>query len=236
VIIAGSSPFIVYRGRIVAVVGARRCYFNVDRLDAASIRFVIAMCLCKREVDEGRLTGPFTSALAEQWARLFLIGPTNLATSLSDAELAEKLCVPVEQVALARAELGHQAKRSAKWSGSGSSRTYVCAGTLARAESRRKVGAGADDRVSSRAGVSSPSAETTATRRMQHSGPAATAHDGRASCAWVNADAASAPERVERGLSSGGQPIAGGSRRALRLWGVRGGLDQGFGDRHGDGC
>lgn len=66
----------------------------------------MAMCLCKREVDEGRLTGPFTSELAEQWARLFLIGPSNVATSLSDAELAEELCVPVDAVARARAELG----------------------------------------------------------------------------------------------------------------------------------
>jgi hypothetical protein len=106
VTMAGSSPFIVYRDRIVAVTGATRCYFNVERLDTPSIRFVMAMCLCKREVDEGRLTGPFTSALAEQWARLLLIGPSNVATGLSDAELAEELCVPVDHVALARAELG----------------------------------------------------------------------------------------------------------------------------------
>jgi hypothetical protein len=104
---AASTPFIIYRDRIVAVAGATRCYFTVDDLDAVSLRFVMAMCLCKREVDEGRQTGPFNSELAEQWARLILIGPSNLATSLSDAELAERLFVPVDQVALARAELGH---------------------------------------------------------------------------------------------------------------------------------
>jgi hypothetical protein len=100
-----NTPFVVYRDRIVAVTAPRRCYLTVDDLDVASLRFVMAMCLCNHEVLEGRLKGPFTSELAEQWARLILIGPSNAATSLSDADLAEELCVPVDQVALARSEL-----------------------------------------------------------------------------------------------------------------------------------
>jgi hypothetical protein len=63
---------IVYRGRLVALAGPRRCYFLVDDLEPAELRFVGAMCLCSREVREGRLAGPFTSELAERWARIFI--------------------------------------------------------------------------------------------------------------------------------------------------------------------
>jgi hypothetical protein len=99
-------PFVEYGGRIVAVAGRTRCYFDVDDLDAATLHFVAVMCLCKREVDEGRLQGPFDSELAAKWARLVLIGRRDLADSLeSDDELANRLAVPVEQVALARREL-----------------------------------------------------------------------------------------------------------------------------------
>jgi hypothetical protein len=62
------------------------------------------MCLCKREVDEGRIEGPFNGKLAAKWARLIMIGPQNLLGSATDAELAELLCVPREQVAIARLE------------------------------------------------------------------------------------------------------------------------------------
>jgi hypothetical protein len=59
---------IVYGGRLVALAGPRRCYFLTDDLQPAEVRFVAAMCLCSREVREGRLPGPFTSELAERWA------------------------------------------------------------------------------------------------------------------------------------------------------------------------
>jgi hypothetical protein len=62
----------------VAVAGRTRCYFAVDDLDAAALNFVAVMCLCKREVDEGRLEGPFTSELAAKWARLAMIGSHDL--------------------------------------------------------------------------------------------------------------------------------------------------------------
>ena len=63
------------------------------------------MCLCKHEVDEGRLEGPFTSELAAMWARLIMIGPHNFSgTARTDADLAERLRVPLEQVAIARRE------------------------------------------------------------------------------------------------------------------------------------
>lgn len=72
------DSMIKLRGRVVAVVGATRCWIVDDDLDPASGLFVLVMCLCKREVDEGRICGPFISELAERWARLILIGPHNL--------------------------------------------------------------------------------------------------------------------------------------------------------------
>jgi hypothetical protein len=99
-------PFLEYGGRIVAIAGRTRCYF-VDDLDDATLNFVAVMCLCKHEVDEGRLEGPFTSELAARWARLIMIGPQNFAgRPRDDAELAAQLAVPVEQVAIARREFG----------------------------------------------------------------------------------------------------------------------------------
>jgi hypothetical protein len=100
-------PFVEYGGRIVAVAGRTRCYFAVDDLDLATLNFVAVMCLCKREVDEGRLEGPFNSELAGKWARLVMIGPHNVAhEGLADDDIARRLRVPIEQVRLARQEFG----------------------------------------------------------------------------------------------------------------------------------
>jgi hypothetical protein len=97
-------PFIEYDGRIVAVAGRTRCFF-VDDLDAATINFVAVMCLCKREVDEGRIEGPFNSELAAKWARLVMIGPHTVASgAATDEELARRLQVPLKQIAIARRE------------------------------------------------------------------------------------------------------------------------------------
>ena len=101
-------PFIEYGGRIVAVAGRTRAYLAVDDLDEATVNFVGVMCLCKREVDEGRLEGPFDSELAAKWARLIMIGPHHFAgRSSTDQELAARLGVPIEQVTAARREFGH---------------------------------------------------------------------------------------------------------------------------------
>jgi hypothetical protein len=104
---SGRSELIIYRGRIVAIAGPRRVQF-VDGLDPIDLRFVAAMALCKREVDEGRIAGPFTSELAARWARLMLVGPHNAAKELSDHELAERIDVPEDQVVLARAEFKYR--------------------------------------------------------------------------------------------------------------------------------
>lgn len=101
---AADLPFIEYDGRIVAVAGRTRCYF-LDDLDAATLNFVAVMCLCKREVDEGRIEGPFNTELAAKWARLVMIGPHAVASGATDEELAGRLEVPLEQIAIARREL-----------------------------------------------------------------------------------------------------------------------------------
>ena len=104
---SADQPFIEYDGRIVAIAGRTRCFF-VDDLDAATLNFVTVMCLCKREVDEGRIEGPFNSELAANWARLVMVGPHTVASgAATDEELATRLEVPVEQVAIARGEFAH---------------------------------------------------------------------------------------------------------------------------------
>jgi hypothetical protein len=101
-------PFVEYDGRIVAIAGRTRCYFAVDDLDTATLNFVAVMCLCKREVDEGRLAGPFDSVLAAKWARLLMVGPQAVTSgSATDEELAARLKVPLEQIAIARHEFAH---------------------------------------------------------------------------------------------------------------------------------
>lgn len=110
---SGDLPFIEYGGRIVAVAGRTRCYVAVDDLDATTLNFVAVMCLCKRDVDEGRLEGPFNSELAARWARLVMIGPHSFAGRPgTDQELAERLRVPADQVTIARREFGRFHRRA----------------------------------------------------------------------------------------------------------------------------
>ncbi|MGH2944914.1 MAG: hypothetical protein ACRDPC_01350 [Solirubrobacteraceae bacterium] len=73
----GVAHPIVYDGRLVALAGPRRCHVLVADLDEDELRLVMAMCLCSREVRLGRLPGPYTAELAEQWARILLAGSAN---------------------------------------------------------------------------------------------------------------------------------------------------------------
>jgi hypothetical protein len=63
---------IVFDGRLVALAAPNRCYFLTDELTAEQFQLAAVMCLCSREVRAGRLEGPFTTELAEMWARIFL--------------------------------------------------------------------------------------------------------------------------------------------------------------------
>jgi hypothetical protein len=62
------------------------------------------MCLYCGEVRNGRLHGPLTTDLAEQWARAAPITPPDLAalSASSDAQAAAALNVPADQIHVAR--------------------------------------------------------------------------------------------------------------------------------------
>ena len=59
-------------GRLAALAGGERCYFLTDDLTHEQFEAVAGTCLCSREVRAGRLEGPFTTDLAQRWARVFL--------------------------------------------------------------------------------------------------------------------------------------------------------------------
>jgi hypothetical protein len=100
---------IEYAGQLVALVSTRRIHIVAPWLRTRpagdpELRFVAYMCLCCGEVLNGRLPGPFSAELAEAWARCALIEDDDVATDAAgDAELAKRLRVPVEQIALVRA-------------------------------------------------------------------------------------------------------------------------------------
>jgi hypothetical protein len=98
-----------YRGELVALVSRERVHIVSPWLRARPVgdpdlRFVGYMCVCCAEVLLGHLPGPFTSELAERWARLALIDRSELAalSAASDGEAGRSLNVPPEQLRLAR--------------------------------------------------------------------------------------------------------------------------------------
>jgi hypothetical protein len=100
---------IEYRGELVALVSRERIHIISPWLltlaaGDADLRFVGFMCLCCVEVLNDRVTGPFSSAFAEEWARLALIAEADLEEleGMSDADAAALLNVPVEQLGAAR--------------------------------------------------------------------------------------------------------------------------------------
>ena len=70
---------ISYRGELVASVSRERVHILAPRLIGRpagdpELRFVAMMCVCAGEVLAGHLPGPYTDALAEEWARVALAG------------------------------------------------------------------------------------------------------------------------------------------------------------------
>jgi hypothetical protein len=96
---------IEYAGELVALVSSERVHIIAPWLLARpagdpELRFVGYMCACCGEVLAGRLPGPFTSAMAEEWTRRALI-PDDALSALrgsTDAHAAELPNVPPEQV------------------------------------------------------------------------------------------------------------------------------------------
>jgi hypothetical protein len=103
-----------YQGWPIALASADEVHFHPAVLDLAEleeghalVRFVCALALHAFEVATGLEEGPFDQGRAGRFARGLLIpGEEFLAlVDESDAELAERFGVPVEQIPLRRAEL-----------------------------------------------------------------------------------------------------------------------------------
>ena len=114
---------ISYRGEMVAIATHDRVYLapDVDRLPVGhpKLRFVAAMCMYSRDVDEGEAPDPYSDGWAELYARCVLIPDDKFdaAAALSDDELARRFHVPLEQIAAKRDDSA--GRRRAKRTGPG---------------------------------------------------------------------------------------------------------------------
>jgi hypothetical protein len=82
---------IEYRGNLVALVSTRRVHIVARWLltrptGDPELRFVAYMCLCCAEVLGGRLPGPYTDALGQEWARHAISGDASAVDTVT-AEL-----------------------------------------------------------------------------------------------------------------------------------------------------
>jgi hypothetical protein len=101
-----------YAGALVALVSPQRVHiiapWLLDRpAGDPELRFVGYMCACCGEVLAGRLPGPFTSAMAEEWTHRALIADDALSVlrGTTDAHVASVLNVPQDEVQRARRHL-----------------------------------------------------------------------------------------------------------------------------------
>lgn len=98
---------VTYRGRLAAVCSPHRVYFaewiEILELDHPVRRFVGAMCLYAGEVLNGSAAASYSDDDARRRARARLIPLTDLFTGLAatDAELAEYLNVPLDEIRVA---------------------------------------------------------------------------------------------------------------------------------------
>jgi len=103
---------VTYQGHPAAIVTPTRVHiappFEDLPVGDPALRFVAFMALYARDVQTGEQPGPYTDRHAELFARCALIDPAELWTHSDEAddELAAHFGVPVEQIALRRAELG----------------------------------------------------------------------------------------------------------------------------------
>jgi hypothetical protein len=106
-----SSILIQYRGTPAALVNARQLSFlgEVRHLPPGNpiVKVVAHMGYYAQLVLSGRMPGPYTDGDAERFARLALIDEGELALlgGATDAELAARFGVPIEEVVKARREI-----------------------------------------------------------------------------------------------------------------------------------
>ena len=100
-----------YQGELVAAVSLERLHilapWLLDRPGGdPELRFVAMMCACARQVLTGKLPGPYTEALGEEWARAALVDEQSLLSvaALTHDDAAAALGVPHEQMRAIRAE------------------------------------------------------------------------------------------------------------------------------------
>lgn len=102
---------VVFRGRLAAAAGASQ-YFLAPHIEALEQDhpdrlFVSVMTFHASDVLTGRHPGPYSDETAELVARSALIADRDFATEwdLSDADLAERYMVPLDQVQEKRRDL-----------------------------------------------------------------------------------------------------------------------------------
>jgi hypothetical protein len=105
-----SSILIMYAGEPAALVGQRRFSFlgELRHLPPGdpTVRMVAYMAYYAQLILGGELPGPYADIDAERFARLALLDPGAFAAYAgeSDALLAARFRIPVEQIAVARVE------------------------------------------------------------------------------------------------------------------------------------
>ena len=104
---------IIYRGEVVALARYEDVVLS-PRLEALGredplIRFVFAMALFARAIEDGSAPGPFTEQRAQRYARLILIDDAEFrfleSRGIRDYLIAGHFGVPVEQVEEKRRDL-----------------------------------------------------------------------------------------------------------------------------------
>lgn len=101
---------IFYRGELVAIATRGGVHLSPRVSDLPRghpmLRFVAAMCMYSRDVDQAAVPGPYSNSAAELYARCVLIPDQefDVAASCSDDQLAHRFGVPVEQIAAKRGD------------------------------------------------------------------------------------------------------------------------------------
>jgi hypothetical protein len=104
---------ISYRGELVGVATRSRVYLapQIEALAPGDpkLRFVAAMCLYSRDVDEGKVPGPFTDEDAELYARCLLVPDQKFERHARepDEELAKRFRLPIEQIVAKRGDFAN---------------------------------------------------------------------------------------------------------------------------------
>jgi hypothetical protein len=102
---------ISYQGELVAIATRRRVFLapRIAELPEGDPerRFVAAMCLYSRDVDDGEVPGPYSDREAGLYARCVLIPDESFEAHAVDADerLAKRFGVPVDQVVAKRCDI-----------------------------------------------------------------------------------------------------------------------------------